>query len=101
MYPHGGGSGVTEQILASQGRGVWWQSRQRTSFLEGTALLRCDHESGPGTVGGMFALLRTPQAYDVSRWLSWAVLLLVPWGGAGQQGSWEGAGGLWSQSNLH
>lgn len=49
----------------------------------------------------MLTLLRPPLARDVSRWLSWAVPLLVPWGGAGQHGSWEGAGGLRSQSNLH
>lgn len=37
--------------------------------------------------GGMLTLPRTSLACDVSTWLSWAVPLLVPWGGATQQGS--------------
>lgn len=33
--------------------------------------------------------------------LSWAVPLPMPWGEAGRQGCWEGAGGPRSQSGLH
>lgn len=75
-----GGGHRSEGLVGAQWEQLQWC---------GWPVLSPTRRAGPMTSAGGPAGLRCP----------W-----VPWGGAEQaagEGAWEGAGGLWSQSNLH